>query len=152
MNDVLPLFPIILPSVPFNERETLPVMTAIYFALSHTGKVLYVGATRNLQQRWKAHNKLSALRDHGCAHIAYYLCSGDELAILEGAMIRQFHPLLNGPWSPIPAPRPRRSTTSFRLSQETVELLHCLAQNNGISPAMWLECGIREYAHRHGIK
>jgi hypothetical protein len=61
-----------LPSVSFAERKQLPPIGAVYFVCASTTAVLYVGSSKNLQQRWLSHH-----RDHQCAstpgvRIAWY--------------------------------------------------------------------------------
>lgn len=48
MYESLPLFPILLPSVPFEERHRLPHKSWIYFALAPDSDVLYIGAIYSL--------------------------------------------------------------------------------------------------------
>jgi hypothetical protein len=96
MNEELPLFPTMLPLVPFSIKNTLPRTAGIYFALHITGKVLYVGATRNLHQRWNTyHHRSGELQEMGCTSVAYYLCGIDVLAEIECTMIQRFSPPLN---------------------------------------------------------
>ena len=98
MYESLPLFPVLLPCVPFKERHSLPRVSGLYFALADDGEVLYVGATQNLYQRWVSHHQDQALQKLGCLSIAYYVCEISALADTEQAMISQFQPRLNGKW------------------------------------------------------
>ena len=41
MDDGLPLFPVLLPSVALANRQALPRASGVYFAWSDTGTVLY---------------------------------------------------------------------------------------------------------------
>jgi hypothetical protein len=96
MNEALPLFPVLLPSVPFKERHRLPHASGIYFALTHDGDVLYVGATKSIYHRWQSHHLITNLEKCSCTVIAYYVCPVIYLAETEQAMIAQFQPPLNG--------------------------------------------------------
>ncbi len=47
-----------LPSMPCDKPAWLPEITAVYFALSKSNEVLYMGATHNVRQRWPGHHAL----------------------------------------------------------------------------------------------
>jgi excinuclease UvrABC nuclease subunit len=96
MYETLPLFPVLLPSVPFEERHMLPHVSGIYFALSITGEVLYIGKTANFFNRWIQHHRSTELKELNCTVIAYHSCPINELAELERGAITQFSPRLNG--------------------------------------------------------
>jgi excinuclease UvrABC nuclease subunit len=95
IHETLPLFPMLLPSVPFKERHKLPHVKAVYFALTSDSNVLYIGATQDLYRRMKYHNYIKRLEDSGCSSIALYVCDIMLLAEVEEAMISQFQPPLN---------------------------------------------------------
>jgi excinuclease UvrABC nuclease subunit len=100
MHEALPLFPELLPSVPFEERRRLPHDSGVYFALTSDGDVLYIGATQDLYHRWVyRHNKTEQLDTLGCCTIAFYVCDMLFLADAEDAMISQFQPPLNSKMS-----------------------------------------------------
>lgn len=85
-----------LPSVSFNERRSLPRDSGVYLALSGL-QVLYVGATKNLHQRWNmgGHHKHAALARSHCTALAWFLVNVDNLARAEAETIRVFQPPLN---------------------------------------------------------
>ncbi|MEG4807407.1 GIY-YIG nuclease family protein [Microcoleus sp. F8-D3] len=88
--------PLTLPSVPLANRSELPKCPAIYFVLE-AQKVLYIGMTGNLQQRWCAHHRwhqLNAMDSDIC--IAWLHCTDISLLPeLEIALIQHFQPSLN---------------------------------------------------------
>ena len=62
-----------LPRLPFADRQHLPQVSAVYFALADTGKVLYIGATEDVRRRWSSpHHGEKQLVPHGCAFIAWH--------------------------------------------------------------------------------
>ncbi len=89
--------PLALPSLPLLERRHLPKCPAIYFALEGN-KVLYIGRTNNLNQRWTIHHRWQQLQaTHGEVRIAWLECSNISLlSSIEDALIEHFQPLLNG--------------------------------------------------------
>jgi GIY-YIG catalytic domain len=84
-----------LPSIAMTARDTLPACSGVYFALSETGTVLYIGQTHNLRIRWKQHHHMSSLTSRGCVSIAWHPCSNEDMGELEWRLIRQFQPILN---------------------------------------------------------
>lgn len=88
-----------LPSLPLAQRQVFPDCPAIYFALSESGDLLYVGRTRCLIQRWKDHHHFGALTCIGGVRIAWMKLQECQhlLPEIERALIRHFRPPLNGP-------------------------------------------------------
>ena len=46
-----------VPSLPITERSKLPNTAAIYFVFTLDNKLLYIGQTSNLRQRWAQHHR-----------------------------------------------------------------------------------------------
>lgn len=88
--------PLTLPSVPLDERSQLPSTACVYFCLSESDEVLYIGKTTNLRQRWMAHHRYAELEEIGNIHLAWLQCSANDLEILEDKLIKILEPLLNG--------------------------------------------------------
>jgi excinuclease UvrABC nuclease subunit len=85
-----------LPSLPLANRSGLPTCPAVYFALEGD-RVLYIGRSRNLQQRWAIHHRYKQLQAISNVRIAWLECSDPSLLTeIEMALIRQFLPPLNG--------------------------------------------------------
>lgn len=144
-----------LPTVAVNARQSLPPESAVYFALSDTGRVLYIGATVHLQRRWRWHETLQKLAELQCATIAYHLCRVEELNTLECAMIAHYTPPLNAPrfipshhvYQNIKAAHP----TGIRMSSDDKGLLRALARQSGITMTAVLELLIRQEAKTKGL-
>ena len=85
-----------LPSLPLTSRSGLPTCPAVYFALEGD-RVLYVGRSGNLQQRWITHHRYSQLKGLNNVRIAWLECSDPSLLPeIEAALICHFLPPLNG--------------------------------------------------------
>jgi predicted GIY-YIG superfamily endonuclease len=95
--NVAKINPLELPSLPLNERSNLPSCPAIYFVMQGK-RVLYIGKTVNLAQRWAAHHKWSYLvKLDAPVRIAWLICSDTNLLTqIEKALIKEFAPQLNG--------------------------------------------------------
>jgi excinuclease UvrABC nuclease subunit len=55
--NVAEIDPLTLPSLPLSEQKHLPSCSAIYFVMQGD-RVLYIGKTVDLAQRWATHNKV----------------------------------------------------------------------------------------------
>lgn len=91
--------PLTLPSLPLGERSRLPNCPAIYFVLNGT-RVLYIGQTINLAQRWLTHHRWQQFSKQGeSTRVAWLNLEDTELNLLPGieaALIEYFRPELNG--------------------------------------------------------
>lgn len=93
MNSVNPLD---LPSIFLDQRKTLPRVQAVYFVISDTDEILYIGCSVNLNSRWIGHHKLRELEGLGVVRIAWMEVSElSLLAEIEIALITHFAPRLN---------------------------------------------------------
>jgi len=85
-----------LPSLPLAGRSGLPTCPAVYFALEGD-RVLYIGRSGNLQQRWAIHHRYKQLKGLNNVRIAWLECSDPSLLPeIEATLIRHFLPPLNG--------------------------------------------------------
>lgn len=80
-----------LPSVPVSNRGMLPPVSAVYFGLSETNEILYIGQAVLLRARWRSHRALS----QGVTRIAWLPCRVNKLSTWERRLIRHYHPVLN---------------------------------------------------------
>lgn len=86
-----------LPFTGFLQKKTLPTESGIYFALSESGEVLYIGRAGDIAQRWTAHHRAKQLEEMNCARLAWLTVSNPELLPeIEAALITHFQPVLNG--------------------------------------------------------
>lgn len=73
----------------------LPDISAIYFVLDGSGRVLYVGASKTLRRRWNDHHRRKDLDRHGAASVEWYEVEPLLLADEEQRAIATSAPLLN---------------------------------------------------------
>jgi len=94
--------PLALPSLSLQERRNLPQCAAVYFVLNGSSKILYIGGTLNLVQRWLTHHRCNQLTNMGDGiRIAWLECSEPALLPeIEAALIKHFQPSLNR--TPVP--------------------------------------------------
>jgi hypothetical protein len=93
----------ILPSVEFRQKSKLPDVAGVYVALSEAGVSLYVGASRNLRQRWNSgrHHRMTDLQEHDFCRLAWVLVDEKDLGKTELQFIDELRPLLNST-TPLP--------------------------------------------------
>jgi hypothetical protein len=90
--------PLMLPSIPLNERSALPDIPAVYFAIGHDDVVLYVGKARRLLVRWRgtAHHRYTQLSTIGDVRLAWLPIDDDRmLQVIEALYIARIDPVLN---------------------------------------------------------
>ena len=98
--------PLTLPSLSLPNRSTLPPCPAVYFVLEGD-RVLYVGRSGNLQQRWMTHHRYNQLKGFNNVRIAWLECSDTNLLPeIEAALIGYFQPSLNGELIPLGTRKP----------------------------------------------
>ncbi|NEO86459.1 MAG: GIY-YIG nuclease family protein [Spirulina sp. SIO3F2] len=132
MIDPKSITPASLPSVPLGDRQDLPAIAGIYFALDSQGKVQYIGRSVNLQQRWTLHHRTNQLEEMGGIRIAYLVV--DDLGLLnsvEEALIEWFDPPLNG--ASVIGKKLKSKRLLTNLPDRTHELLRAWADKDGMS-------------------
>lgn len=117
-----------LPSKPLAERASFPTCACSY-VVKAGDKVLYVGQTQNLRQRWVAHHLLSELAQHKDVRVSWYECRTKyEREFYEQSAIELFKPPYNKAGL-------RRSvmnkSVSVLLHSETYQALEKLAGASG---------------------
>ena len=86
-----------LPSVDFEDRNQLPEVSGIYFAIDSNDNIQYIGRSINIRQRLKTHNRKQQLSNMSGIRIAYLEVSDTSLLDdIEQALINYFDPYLNG--------------------------------------------------------
>ena len=91
--------PFKLPSLRLSQLKELPPCVAIYFAIDEEQRVLYVGKTKNLNKRWKNHDRIPKLQEmdkESPVAIAWKSWNPEGLDEAEKYFISTFQPLLNG--------------------------------------------------------
>lgn len=86
-----------LPCLPLSDKGKLPRCAAVYFALSSHGRVLYIGRSIDIWERFKGgHHRLPLLEALEGVKIAW-LKESDSLALrrIETILIKYFNPPLN---------------------------------------------------------
>ncbi len=84
-----------LPSLLLIEKSNLPAIPAIYFVWS-SNKLLYIGKTSNLKQRFYQHHRIVSFLESGIdTRIAWFPAHADELPSLEQDLIELLEPDLN---------------------------------------------------------
>ena len=88
-----------LPCVDLTQLELLPACSAIYFAIDYENRVLYVGLSVNLAERWKTHHRLHQLKEiheENPVRVAWLVWTEADLSTAEKYFINRYQPLLNG--------------------------------------------------------
>jgi excinuclease UvrABC nuclease subunit len=85
-----------LPSLLFTERSRLPRCSGIYFAVSSTNEVLYIGRSSCIRQRWRKHDHRHSFRELRGVRVAWLEAHRDCLYALERDLIALLRPRLNG--------------------------------------------------------
>ena len=91
--------PFKLPSLKLFQLKELPPCVAIYFAIDEQQRVIYVGKTKDLNERWKNHHRMPNLQEmdkDSPVAIAWKPWNTEGLDEAEKYFISAFQPLLNG--------------------------------------------------------
>ena len=93
----------VLPWTPIKHYRALPQCPALYFVMTNTQEVFYVGRAQQLKTRWNTHHRLEEFLAFSDFRIAWLEVSDPELLpILENACIEYFQPKANKHPSPKP--------------------------------------------------
>ena len=89
-----------LPSVKFLDREKLPEIAGIYFAIDSNNRLLYIGKAQNIYKRWLNHHRyeqLSKINKESLVYLKWYECENNEeiLTKTENYLINFYQPELN---------------------------------------------------------
>ena len=105
------LEPARLPSYAVDERRYLPSFGGIYFFLTQTGEVAYIGQATDIRERARSHNDKLHTVSNGIARIAWIAVRDVTTRLgLERNFIRQFRPPLNIQGLAV-QPQPRAKST-----------------------------------------
>lgn len=139
-----------LPFVTFDNRKKLPPFTAIYFALSPTNDVLYIGRSSQLKVRWQSHHRIPDLEKMQCASIAWFECKEDELEPLERSLIDMYQPSLND--TPLSHADNGKVKRTFELEIGTIEILERRAKLERRTLSAIIDIAIEEYGYKQSKK
>lgn len=87
-----------LPYVDLLQLEKLPTCSGIYFATDSQDRILYVGLSVNLAERWKDHHRLHQLQEihkNSPVRISWLVWTESDLSTVEKYFIDRYQPLLN---------------------------------------------------------
>lgn len=85
-----------LPFVCLESKNSLPKSAGVYLVLDETGKVRYIGLSKNIKGRWAQHHRMQEFSSLGLLKIAYLQVSDSSLLPqIEIALIQHFQPDLN---------------------------------------------------------
>lgn len=114
-----------LPSIPLEWKTSLPKCAGIYFALDENEKVLYIGRSKNINQRWSSvgHHRYAQLSSIPNIRIAWLeVNDASLLPDIEAALIEWFSPVLN-----------RLVTTTQKLEETRFDKLVNLREKAGLT-------------------
>lgn len=84
------------------ERAAFPCQRALYFVFSGE-RLLYIGATTDLKQRWLSHHRMDQFIEAGNPRVAWIVIPRRwDLEYVERWAIDQFQPILNRVYAPNP--------------------------------------------------
>ena len=96
-----------LPSVPLLDRDQLPNAPGIYFALSGTNELYYIGRSRSMRARWLQHHRYEELSRVAGIRLAFAVVAQQHvLGGLERALIRRLNPPINDVFTAPPPQAP----------------------------------------------
>jgi len=134
-----------LPSLPLSEHLNLPDVAAIYFALAGD-RILYIGQSMSLRQRWLDHHRLTQLRTYEGCRIAWLIVDDTSTLLeAEAAFIKDVHPLLNGGRYGEIAGSYETFTERFtvRVSKELYQAIVDEAVRNDRHPTDWMRVVVK---------
>ncbi|EAZ91118.1 GIY-YIG nuclease family protein [Crocosphaera chwakensis] len=114
----------LLPSVSFDNLDELPEYSGIYFVIDSSDRMIYIGQSENILNRWKNHHrKLQIEEKHQeiPIRIAWKSWNKEDLKIAEKYYINHYHPLLNG--TDVKLPKTIPSEVMLRKLLEKIRLL-----------------------------
>lgn len=85
--------PLSLPSVPFKLKLELPETPGVYFVISATDEILYIGRAKDLRRRWGDTREIDF--DTSTARIAWLELKSSKIQEFEKRCIRLHNPPLN---------------------------------------------------------
>lgn len=134
-----------LPSLPLVNLSQLPKCSCIYFVM-HNSRIIYIGQTINLADRWTGHHKLSQLTKLNDTIIAWLKCSDQSLLVeIESAMIQHFQPKLNKQGGGKRSHPDYRQTTIYINKQIEKRMKAAFLEDEVEDFSQWIEERIEEW-------
>lgn len=120
-----------LPSLFVLKRDELPEVSSVYFVVNQDNDVEYIGRTKNLRKRWKAHHLLNLLGKDNSLRIAWLKVDNQSLlSEIEKTLIKRFNPNFNRVVKEV---KEVRVDCRYLLKEETLMELSFLAVTLGYS-------------------
>lgn len=150
-----------LPFVDLSQKDDLPPVPGIYFAIDEAKKIRYIGLSKNLKHRWRYHHKLESLAKIPGIKIAYLAVSDSSLlGEIEVALINHFRPDLNktqggepgGGGKPVPNAIRRVGVRGPMLRPEIATLLDVIAASRGKTKSGVVEMALIAYARESEVE
>lgn len=107
-------------SLPIEDKNKLPSISGIYFVFA-SNKLLYVGRSVDLKQRWQNHHRYGQFKLIQDARIAWFECDSSLLPEFETSLIEFLEPDYNRS----PDGLFSDGKIQFRLSEDELEVLKC---------------------------
>lgn len=117
-----------LKSVPLLHRSQLPPVAAVYLVYQ-SDRLLYIGRTENLKQRWSGHHRQKQFSELEEVRIAWFPCTEDA-PLLESTLIELLEPEFNGQEQPNIT---GKSLINFRCPDDVLEAISDRAVESGES-------------------
>jgi len=105
-----------LPNLPYSWRSALPLYSGVYFVLSETDELLYIGKAFNLRYRWSQHHKEAELASFKPSKICWLKIDLEALSAVESSLINAFRPKLNH----IKESQPKKEITEEQRKRKTI--------------------------------
>lgn len=136
--------PLDLPFATIDLLREIPKKQGIYFVISETEEILYVGKSTNLQQRLRGHHRLAQFKKLGTVKIAWVLLEDSSLLNrAEELLIRRYSPKHNFEFANVnlndKAPNLKVIRNSILLEKSIDEKLEAYCRNEKIIKATWIE-------------
>ncbi|MEA5508754.1 GIY-YIG nuclease family protein [Crocosphaera sp. UHCC 0190] len=115
----------LLPSVSFDNLDELPEYSGIYFVIDSSDRIIYIGQSENILNRWKNnHHRKPQIEEIHLDYPVKIACKAwnkEDLKTAEKYYINHYHPLLNG--TDVKLPKTIPSEVMVRKLLEKIRLL-----------------------------
>lgn len=130
----------LLPSVAFEHRQDLPVISAVYFVLDSHRTIVYIGEASDLQARWagKTHHRAPQMKG-GSYRIHWQPVAEEARKQVEKDAIAYFQPLWN------------RTEIPVDEMKEIIRYIHNVARYQGMDPHDLHRLILKDWAYNRGF-